>query len=159
MEHYQSMSKNKYNSYQGFIKQNPLHNYKYSIYNSNYNEFLIGLLLRLIIFFKQDNYDKLAGKYKFYINKNKNTTNMQEIFVVLGILETMGLVMYESSGGDTPQIYIHVNSRYQLQKVLDAPQNYKNSVLENVHYRHDISSKMLMYLFKMKWIQRDFGMI
>lgn len=148
MEHYQSMSKNKYNSYQGFIKQNPLHNYKYSIYNSNYNEFFNWIVTTFDYIFKQDNYDKLAGKYKFYINKNKNTTNMQEIFVVLGILETMGLVMYESSGGDTPQIYIHVNSRYQLQKVLDAPQNYKNSVLENVHYRHDISSKMLMYLFK-----------
>ena len=68
----------------------------------------------------------------------------------------MGLILYETNGGDTPQVYIHVNSRYQLQKVLDAPSKYKNRVLDNVHYRHSISSKMLIHLFEKEVTTEEF---
>ena len=148
MEYYQGINRKKSNFYKGFIKKNPLHNDKYSIYDSNYNEFFKWIIDKFDYIFNNDHYDIYINKFRFYISKNKKSTHMEEIFVVLGILETMGLIVYETSGGDTPQVYVHVNSRYQLQKILDAPTKYRNKVLDNVHYRHNISSKMLMYLFK-----------
>lgn len=156
MEFYQGINKKKSNFYKGFIKQNPLHHYKYSIYDSNYNEFFKWLFDKFNYIFKDDHYDLEVGKYRFYISKNRKTTNLEEIFVVLGILESMGLILYETNGGDTPQVYIHVNSRYQLQKVLDAPSKYKNRVLDNVHYRHSISSKMLIHLFEKEVTTEEF---
>jgi hypothetical protein len=60
----------------------------------------------------------------------------------------MGLALYETNGGDNPQIYVRINSKFQLERVVNSPDKYENHILNNVRERHKMSVNMLKYLFK-----------
>jgi ATP-dependent DNA helicase RecQ len=93
---------------------------------------------------------------EYYIRK-QDKVGTAKLFLVLGIIEMMNLALYEVKGGDHPQIYIRVGSQYQIEKVLKTPNNYRNSILENVHERHNTSVEMLKFIFENEKMEtRDF---
>ncbi|MGZ0086011.1 DEAD/DEAH box helicase [Caldibacillus thermoamylovorans] len=83
---------------------------------------------------------------RFIVKNNKNY--LEKIFILLGLLEALGLLVYKVNGGDNPETYVRVNSKLQLDRVINRPTNYRNIILENVHKRHQISAAMLKFLFE-----------
>lgn len=129
------------------IENSDNHLIVYTIENT-YDEFFEWLHKKLKILLT-NKMDKSNTSFRIYIKKNyQNKSALEEIFVTLGVLETMGLMVYEVNGGNSPQIYIHINSEYQLNKILREPKNYKNQILGNVWNRHKISVSLLERIFK-----------
>lgn len=89
---------------------------------------------------------------EYYIRK-QDKTGTAKLFLVLGFIEMMDLALYEVKGGDHPQIYIRVGSEYQIEKVIKSPINYRNSILENVHERHNTSVEMLKFVFEKEHLE------
>lgn len=79
---------------------------------------------------------------------NDNGRNTKEVGVVLGILESMGVLTFEMIGGANSQLYIYINQIQALKNILSAPYHYNNRLLEAVSERHLISVKMLTYLYE-----------
>jgi ATP-dependent DNA helicase RecQ len=79
---------------------------------------------------------------------NDNGRNTKEVGVVLGILESMGVLTFEMIGGANSQLYIYINQIQALKNILNAPHHYNNRLLEAVAERHLISVKMLTYLYE-----------
>lgn len=86
-------------------------------------------------------------KYELYLTKG-NQLEIDKTFIALGLLESIDLLLYEVKGGDNPEIFIRVNSKLQIEKVLHQAENYRNTILDNVYKRHKISVAMLTYLFE-----------
>ncbi|WHY94713.1 hypothetical protein QNK12_15170 [Neobacillus cucumis] len=57
-------------------------------------------------------------------------------------------VLYEVKGGDNPEIFVRINSKLQIENTIRNAQNYQNSILNNVHKRHQVSVAMLSFLFE-----------
>ena len=68
--------------------------------------------------------------------------------MVMGILESIGVLTFEMIGGANSQLYIYVNQYQALQNIINAPRSYNNRLLEAVADRHLISVKMLTYLYE-----------
>ena len=68
--------------------------------------------------------------------------------MVLGILESMGVLSFNMIGGANSQLYIYVNQIQNLKNIINDPINYKNRLLETVYEKHLISVKMLTYLYE-----------
>ena len=73
---------------------------------------------------------------------------VQDILHILGILETLDLLVFKALGGRNSQIYIYVNQTKTMKEILDKPWRYQNRLLELVAERHQISVEMLTYLFE-----------
>ena len=86
------------------------------------------------------------NKQLFLINDNGKRT--QEYSVVLGILESLGVLSFEMLGGANSQLYIYINQIQALRNILNAPYHYNNRLLDTVAERHLISVKMLTYLYE-----------
>jgi len=82
----------------------------------------------------------------YLINDNGNRT--KEYSVILGILESIGVLTFEMIGGANSQLYIYVNQIQALKNILNAPYRYNNRLLETISERHLISVKMLSYLYE-----------
>lgn len=82
----------------------------------------------------------------YLINNNGNRT--KEYSVILGILESIGVLSFEMLGGAVSQIYIYINQIQALKNILNAPYRYKNRLLDMISERHLISVKMLTYLYE-----------
>lgn len=82
----------------------------------------------------------------YVINDSENQT--KEYSVVLGVLESMGILTFEMIGGANSQLYIYINQIRALQNILNAPSRYNNRLLDAVAERHLISVKMLTYLYE-----------
>jgi hypothetical protein len=82
----------------------------------------------------------------YVINDIENQT--KEYSVVLGVLESMGILTFEMIGGANSQLYIYINQIRALQNILNAPSQYNNRLLDAVAERHLISVKMLTYLYE-----------
>ncbi len=82
----------------------------------------------------------------YLINDNGNRT--KEYSVILGILESIGVLTFEMIGGANSQLYIYVNQIQALKNILNAPYRYSNRLLETISERHLISVKMLSYLYE-----------
>lgn len=76
---------------------------------------------------------------------NDSGKQAKEYSVILGILESMGILTFEMIGGANSQLYIYINQIQALKNILNAPYNYHNRLLEAVAERHLISVKMLTY--------------
>ena len=79
----------------------------------------------------------------------------QEYSVILGILESMGVLTFEMIGGANSQLYIYVNQVQALKNILNAPNFYNNRLLDTVAERHLISVKMLTYLYEGDFTNED----
>jgi len=146
-ENYERIMKKHSNFYNRFISFNENRNL-YSIQNGGYAGFIDSLRNLSKQMFKPSNCtDTLGLSYEVFLPK-LNQENVQKTFVFLGILEALGLIVYSVSGGDNPEIFIRINSKLQIERIVQNPQKYQNFILENVHQRHKISVAMLTYLFK-----------
>ena len=82
----------------------------------------------------------------YLINDNGNRT--KEYGVILGILESIGVLTFEMIGGANSQLYIYINQIQALKNIINAPYRYNNRLLETVSERHLISVKMLSHLYE-----------
>jgi len=79
---------------------------------------------------------------------NDNGKQTKEYNVILGILESMGVLSFEMIGGANSQLYIYINQIQTLRNIVNAPYHYDNRLLEAVAERHLISVKMLTYFYE-----------
>ena len=79
---------------------------------------------------------------------NDGRSYIKEVSVVLGILESLGVLSFKMIGGADSQLYIYVNQIQSLKNIINDPFHYKNRLLETVADRHLISVKMLTYLYE-----------
>lgn len=83
-----------------------------------------------------------------YVTNEVNSNRTKEVLTILGIMEAFGVLRFKSLGGTNSQIYIYVNETKNMRIVRDKPELYRNRLLETVGYRHEVSVKMLSYLFQ-----------
>ncbi|OMD44046.1 DEAD/DEAH box helicase [Paenibacillus odorifer] len=120
----------------------------YSIQNSGYAGFIDWIRIDVKHFLNQSNQVNDSDcNFEMYLPK-VNREKVEKTFILLGILEALGLVLYRANGGDTPEIFMRINSRLQIARSLQDPLKYRNYILENVHLRHKISVEMLTFLYK-----------
>lgn len=94
----------------------------------------------------KSNYSNKNGFLTLYFSRN-NSTVIQEKLIALGIGDSYNLLNYAVFGGNTPQIYIRMNSVYPLEKAIKQGNFYENNILSDVYFRHKLSMFMLQYLF------------
>lgn len=83
-------------------------------------------------------------------------TEQEKVFLHLGLLESLGLVLYQINGGDNPEIFIRINSKAHLERIVANPSMYNNRILENVYNRHRLSVSMLNFLFEREVNSEEF---
>lgn len=84
---------------------------------------------------------------QFYIT-NATSDKAKEFNTVLGVLEALGVLAFKMTGGANSQLYIHINQIRNLKNIIDAGGGYSNKILESVTARHEISVKMLTYIYE-----------
>lgn len=83
-----------------------------------------------------------------YLIDDTGNKGFKETLMLLGIFETMDLLVFKSLGGKNSQIYIYVNQTKTMREILAKPYRYKNKLLEIVSKRHQISVEMLTYIYE-----------
>lgn len=91
--------------------------------------------------------DNIKDGTMYLVDENGNQV-FKEMLLILGILETLDLLVFKALGGKNSQIYIYVNQTKTMKEILDKPWRYKNRLLELVAERHQISVEMLTYIFE-----------
>lgn len=84
----------------------------------------------------------------FYLIDESAHEGFKEKLLILGILETLDILVFQALGGSNSQIYIYVNQTKTMKEIIEKPWRYKNRLLELVSERHEISVQMLTYLFE-----------
>ncbi len=79
---------------------------------------------------------------------NDNGNRIQEFNVILGILEAMEVLSFEMVGGANSQLYIYINQIQALKNIVNNSYQYENRLLDMVSERHQVSVKMLTYLYE-----------
>lgn len=134
------------NFYNRFISYNDSKE-RYTIQNSGYAGFIDWIRNDTRQLITPNNRLGDSNNYEMFLPK-VNREKIEKTFILFGILEALGLILYRANGGDNPEIFMRINSRMQIQRSLQDPEKYRNYILENVHLRHKISVAMLSYLFK-----------
>ena len=83
-----------------------------------------------------------------YLIDQSGNEGFKEKLHILGILESLNILVFKALGGKNSQIYIYVNQTKTMKEIIDKPWNYKNRLLDLVGERHKISVKMLTYLYE-----------
>lgn len=119
-------------------------------YQNSYDVFIDFLIVSFENFLKdKEQYYMDDQQYiKFYLRNGISKFNYD--VVVLGIAETIGLLSYTVENGNSPQIYLRINSILPMEQAINKGDFYKNSLLSNIYLRHRISVEMLTYLFTYK---------
>lgn len=84
---------------------------------------------------------------KMYVVNDNSNNRTKEVLTILGILESFGVLRFQSLGGTNSQIYIYINETKKMRIVRDKPEFYRNKLLETITYRHRESVKMLSHIF------------
>lgn len=90
-----------------------------------------------------------------YLIDETGSEGFKEKLLILGILETIDLLVFKALGGSNSQIYIYVNQTKTMKEIMEKPWRYKNRLLELVSERHEISVEMLTYLFEGEFSNED----
>lgn len=96
----------------------------------------------------RNSYDVIQSELKedyLYLAKDKNS---EKIMIALGVLESFGVLKFNSLGGSNSQLYIYVNETKSMHMIISKPAKYHNKLLEIINLRHQESVKMLTYLFE-----------
>lgn len=83
-----------------------------------------------------------------YLIDETGNQGFKEKLLILGVLETLDLLVFKALGGSNSQIYIYVSQTKTMKEIIEKPWRYKNRLLELVSERHEISVQMLTYLFE-----------
>lgn len=146
-ENYDRIMRKHSNFYNRFIIYNEVRNC-YTFQNSGYAGFTDWIRNETRQLLSQSSSSETnASNYESFLPK-VNREKVEKSFILLGILEAMGLILYRVNGGDNPEIFLRINSRLQIKRSLQDSQYYNNHILENVYLRHKISVAMLTHLFK-----------
>lgn len=84
---------------------------------------------------------------QFYLTDVNNSV-AKEYSATLGILEAMGALSFNMTGGANSQIFIHIGQIGNLKKFLDKSIWYRNRILDAIAERHKISVKMFTYIYE-----------
>lgn len=122
----------------------------YSLQGSSYGDFLDWLQNDARHLFSAANVTRVNEQVSELYLPKTSRTHIEQRFILLGLLEAMGLLVYRANGGDHPEISLRINSRFQLKRCVDNPEKYSNYILQNVYDRHKLSVAMLTYLFENK---------
>lgn len=95
-----------------------------------------------------DKIDKNCSEGMLYLLDQTGKKGFKETLMVLGILETFDLLQFKALGGRNSQIYIYVNQTKTMKEIVDKPGIYNNRLLDLISERHEVSVKMLTYLFE-----------
>ena len=82
-------------------------------------------------------------KEKFYI-----TGDRKEFTTVLGILEAMGVLNFDITGGSNNQLCLHINQISILEDIIGNKNRYSNKILEETDNQRKISLKMLKHIYE-----------
>ena len=99
----------------------------------------------------QNGFSKICDNVKdgtMYLVEESGNKAFKEMLLILGILETLDILVFKALGGKNSQIYIYVNQTKTMKEILDKPWRYKNRLLELVAERHQISVEMLTYVYE-----------
>lgn len=83
-----------------------------------------------------------------YLIDEVGNKGFKEKLLILGILETLDILVFKALGGSNSQIYIYVNQTKTMKEITEKPWRYQNRLLELVSERHKISVEMLTYIFE-----------
>ncbi|MBU3227083.1 DEAD/DEAH box helicase [Clostridium algidicarnis] len=119
-------------------------------YQNSYDIFIDFATVNFANYFKDKKqyYEDNKQFIKFYL-RNKSSQFHQDI-IVLGLAESIGLVHYNVENGNSPQIYLRINSILPMEQAIKKGEYYNNNLLNNIYLRHRISVEMLTYLFTYK---------
>ncbi|WP_217645016.1 DEAD/DEAH box helicase [Thermoflavimicrobium dichotomicum] len=145
-EAFERLNKKYANFYRSFLRMDE--DRKRFTVNSNFSSFTEWLEIETQKILRQKGWStRQLDHYEIYLSK-KDRQKTEKSFLLFGLLEAMGLLVYSVIGGDNPEIYIRINSFYQLKRVVDNPDGYHNIVLSNVYERHRTSVDLLTHLFQ-----------
>jgi ATP-dependent DNA helicase RecQ len=119
---------------------------KYQVY-SGLNEFIKFLYGHVKKLLQMGNLNSGQNVHEVYLSKS-NRLEAEKTFISLGMIEMFDLLLYEVKGGDNPEIFVRINSKLQIENTIKNAERYQNTILINVHKRHQISVAMLSYLFE-----------
>ncbi len=151
-DRFDQINKESSNIYKRFLKYDGARQ-KYQITNDyerliewlRYDSVKIGSLLQTKIDPNSAQINFWPG-YRLFLPRS-DKVRLEKTFLMLGILEAMGLIMYRVSGGEKPEISIRLSSMIHVKRAIDAPDQYRNLILKNVADRHEISVKVLDHVF------------
>ncbi len=154
-ENFDRLTKKHANFYNSFIRFDEGRK-KYTLLNSSYSDFLDWVNSQMKLILSNRNTSEVENnRFEMYLSK-ENRKEIEKTFILLGLVEAMGLLIYSVTGGDNPEIYIRINSFFQLYREVNNPTQYENRVLTNVYERHKTSVEMLTYLFKNEVSTKEF---
>ncbi|AFK87286.1 DEAD/DEAH box helicase [Thermoanaerobacterium saccharolyticum] len=93
---------------------------------------------------------------KIYLVDDIENGNIKEMMLILGLMESLDLLIFKALGGKNSQIYIYVNQTKTMKEIIEKPYRYKNKLLEIIGERHKISVAMLTYLFDGNFSSEEF---
>ncbi|WP_461218645.1 helicase-related protein [Lapidilactobacillus salsurivasis] len=96
-----------------------------------------------------DNFAKTDSQITSFAHR-ANSADTDAKIAALGIGEARKLVNYQVIGGNTPQLYLRINSVFPLEQAIRKGNLYQNSILQDVQIKHYTSVEMLKYLFTKK---------
>ena len=119
-------------------------------YQNSYDIFIDFLAVSFENYLRQKEqyYEDDEQFIKFYLRNTSSQFSYDVI--VLGLAEAIGLVSYTVENGNSPQIYLRINSILPMEQAIKKGDYYKNNLLSNIYLRHKISVEMLTYLFTYK---------
>ena len=85
----------------------------------------------------------------FYITDDK-----KEFIAVLSILEAMGVLSFDITGGLNNQLFVHVNQIGVLERIKSG-EKYPNKILKDMERRHKFSVAMLKYIYESNFGSAD----
>lgn len=95
----------------------------------------------------KSNYVKNYDNSTIIFKGGYHTESLDLIIASLGIGNSLGLFSFQVHGGNTPKIYIRMNSVNPLERAINQGTYYQNDILNNVYQNHKRSVAMLKYLF------------
>ncbi|QCT04361.1 helicase domain-containing protein [Paenibacillus algicola] len=146
-DHYDRIMQKHSNFYQRFMKYSESKE-KYSIQNSGYAGFLDWIKIEWRQILNQGQQINTEPSHVTMFLPKVSPEKVEKTFILLGILEALGNLIYRVNGGDNPEIFLRINSRMQIERSIQNPARYINYILENVKERHYLSVAMLTHLFE-----------
>ena len=119
------------------VSQNGRTSYRFNQNMSRYFNWLGGIFQNIVA-------ETSSGT--LYL-KNSLGNNAKAHTIVLGILEALGVLSFEMTGGEDTQLYIHITQIENLKNILNRRDKYRNYILEDVSDYHLLSVQMLTYLY------------
>ncbi len=113
---------------------------QYRVYSPNYGAKLSQLSQIFSKLF--ENTGKQAAERFLSIND----IPLKNCIRIGSLLDIMALGTFETAGGEEPKIFLRINDPYRIERDSKS-QFYKNSILENVKRRHEVSCDLFKHFF------------